>query len=242
MLFRSHNLHFVVYARSMQGHRAQALQAADAMTAAATPMAQFIPELADGFLAQTVFARVRTLAWDEVLQMKQPSEKLVAMNAMWRYARVLAMLAKGDRAGAARERQAFDEARKKVPAEAPWGQNKASDVMTMAGEIVAARFGEDPIVHWEKAVAIQDGFVYDEPPAWYYPVRESLGAELVRAGRAAEGEKVLREGLRRSPRNGYILFALMEALKAQGKDAEQVRREFDAAWAKSDVKLTLGVL
>jgi hypothetical protein len=130
----------------------------------------------------------------------------------------------------------------KVPADAPWGQNKAGDVMRLAREIVAARFGEDAITHLQKAVAIQDGFTYDEPPAWYYPVRETLGAELVRAGRAAEGETVLREGLRRSPRNGYMLFGLMEALKAQGKDFDEVRREWEAVWAKSDVKLSLGAL
>jgi tetratricopeptide (TPR) repeat protein len=237
-----HNMHFIVYARWMQGHRAQALQAADAMAIAAGSMAEMIPELADAFLAQTVFARARTLAWDDVLRMKQPGEKMAATNVIWRYARVLALLAKGDRAGAAREREAFEEARKKIPSDAPWGQNKAGDVLALAAEVVAARMGEDPIAHWEKAVAIQDGFVYDEPPAWYYPVRESLGAELVRSGRAAEGEKVLREGLRRSPRNGFMLFGLMEALKAQGKDSEEVRREFEAVWAKSDITLTLASL
>jgi hypothetical protein len=84
--------------------------------------------------------------------------------------------------------------------------------------------------------------VYDEPPAWYYPVRESLGGELLRAGNAAEAEMVLREGLRRSPRNGFMLFGLMEALKAQGKDFAQVKRELDAVWAKSDMKLSVGVL
>jgi hypothetical protein len=114
--------------------------------------------------------------------------------------------------------------------------------MKLAGEVLTARFGEDAIAHWRRAVEIQDGFIYDEPPAWYYPVRESLGAELVRAGQAAEGEKVLREGLRRSPRNGFMLFGLMEALKAQGKDVEQVKKEFDAVWAKSDVRLTLAAL
>ena len=64
---------------------------------------------------------------------------------------------------------------------------------------------------------MQDALVYDEPPAWYYPVRESLGAALVRAGRGADAEKVFREGLRRSPRNGWMLFGLMESMKAQGK-------------------------
>src|SRR5213082_2349749 len=62
-----HNLHFVVYARSMQGQRAATLKAAAAMEAGIAPMIQAMPEMADGFLAQVVLARVRTAAWDEVL-------------------------------------------------------------------------------------------------------------------------------------------------------------------------------
>ena len=237
-----HNLNFVVYARWMQGHRAEALKAADAIAAAAGPIARTMPEMADAFLAQTVFARVRTLAWDEVLKMPAPAEKLAVTSTMWRYGRTLALLVRGDRAAAGKERTLFEEAAVKVPADQPWGVNKAGAVMQLAREIVAARFGEDPVAHWRRAVELQDAFVYDEPPAWYYPVRESLGGELVRSGHAVEGEAVLREGLRRSPRNGYILFGLMEALKAQGKDFNQVRKEFEAAWAKSDVKLSLSVL
>jgi Flp pilus assembly protein TadD len=88
---------------------------------------------------------------------------------------------------------------------------------------------------------MQDALVYDEPPAWYYPVRESLGAAMLRAGKAADAEAVFREGLKRSPRNGRILFGLSESLKAQGKTeaAEWVRKEFEACWAKADVRLTI---
>jgi tetratricopeptide (TPR) repeat protein len=125
-----------------------------------------------------------------------------------------------------------------------WGNNKTGDVLAMASEIVAARASTAPaeaIAHWQRAVAAQDAFTYDEPPAWYYPVRESLGAALLRAGRAAEAEAVFREGNRRSPRNGRMLFGLMESLRAQHKTeaAEAVRREFEAAWAKADIKLRI---
>ena len=117
----------------------------------------------------------------------------------------------------------------------------------MAGEILAARVADSPalaVPHWERAVVLQDALVYDEPPAWYYPVRESLGAALLRAGRAADAEGVFREGIARIPRNGRMLFGLMESLRSQGKSdaAELVRREFDAAWQKADVKLTIDSL
>ena len=88
---------------------------------------------------------------------------------------------------------------------------------------------------------IQDGLAYDEPPAWYYPVRESLGAALLLAGDAARAEAVFRDGLGRSPRNGRMLFGLLASLKAQGKTeaAEWVEREFQAAWKGADLELRL---
>jgi len=237
-----HNLHFVVYARAMQGHRAQALQAAATIESAAKSMAKAMPEMADYFLTQAMFARIRTLAWDQVMNTPEPPANMPFARAMRAYGRVLAALAKAERGGAAKEKTLFDAAASKVTADAPFGTNKAGDIVNLAREIVAARMGQDAVSHWRKAVEIQDGFVYDEPPAWYYPVRESLGAELVRTGNAADGETVLREGLRRSPRNGYMLFGLMEALKAQNKDFGEVKREFDAVWSKSDVPLTLTLL
>jgi tetratricopeptide (TPR) repeat protein len=241
-----HNLHFVVYARAMQGHRAEALKAAGTITEAAAMMTDAVPEMADYFLTQALFARIRTLAWDEVFKTPQPAEKLrdkLPVNvAIGHYGRALVLLARSDRGAAAKERALFEQVAEKVPADAHWGTGLAGGVMKLAREIMAARFGEDAISHWRKAVEIQDALTYDEPPAWYYPVRESLGAELVRAGRPAEGEAVLREGLRRSPRNGFMLFALMESLKAQKKDLEEVKKEFEAVWAKSDVRLSLGVL
>ena len=125
--------------------------------------------------------------------------------------------------------------------------NTSGDVLALAGEIIAARLSATPaesLPHWEKAVGIQDALIYDEPPAWYYPVRESLGAALVRAGRGAEAEKVFREGLKRSPRNGWMLFGLIESLKAQGKSdgMDELKRELDAAWAKADLRQTLDAM
>jgi tetratricopeptide (TPR) repeat protein len=242
-----HNLHFILYARMMQGRRADALAAAATFLEAVVPLETGMPEVADMFAPAAIFAYARFGEWDRIVQMPAPKESMKASTAMWRYARTLALAAKGDRAGAVRERDAFETLRRSVPNDAPWGQNKAADVLALAAEILAARTAESAaaaVPHWRRAVAMQDAFVYDEPPAWYYPVRESLGAALLRAGNAAEAETVFREGVKRSPRNGRMLFGLVEALKAQSKmeDAGWVSREFEAVWAKSDVTLRAGEL
>ena len=98
--------------------------------------------------------------------------------------------------------------------------------------------------HWRRAVELQDALTYDEPPGWCYPLRESLGAALLRARQAAEAETVFREGVRRSPRNGRMLFGLMQSLTAQGKTeaASSVQREFDAAWSKADIQLSIDTM
>jgi tetratricopeptide (TPR) repeat protein len=167
---------------------------------------------------------------------------LRASGATWHYARALALAGRGDRAAAEREQAAFEAIRAALPAGVGWGLSKAADVLAVASETVAARLASTPaeaVPHWQRAVALQDALSYDEPPAWYYPVRESLGASLLLAGKPAEAEDVFREGVKRPPRNGRMLFGLMESLRAQGKNqaADWVKREFDAAWAKADVTL-----
>jgi len=76
----------------------------------------------------------------------------------------------------------------------------------------AASDREGAVAAWRRAVEREDALAYDEPPAWYYPVRESLGAALYVAGRPAEAEAVFRDDLARNPRNGRSLFGLREAL------------------------------
>jgi predicted Zn-dependent protease len=111
----------------------------------------------------------------------------------------------------------------------------------LAGEI-AAKTGDVATAErlLRAAVAEQDTHWFTEPPPWYFPVRQSLGAVLLQAGRASDAEQVYREDLRRNPGNGWSLFGLAQSLKAQGKTAEaaQVDEGFRKAWAQADVRLT----
>ena len=91
----------------------------------------------------------------------------------------------------------------------------------------------------EHAVALQDGLAYMEPPPWYYPVRQSLGAVLLESERAADAERVYRTDLLHNPRNGWSLYGLSQSLRVQGRDAEAdwAEQGFRNAWARADVEL-----
>ena len=86
---------------------------------------------------------------------------------------------------------------------------------------------------------MQDALGYDEPPSWYYPVRESLGAELLAAKKDAVAEAVYRADLKRNPENPRSLYGLAESLRAEGNTeaAAKVEARFTRQWSHSDVTL-----
>ena len=152
----------------------------------------------------------------------------------------------GKASEAVAERAALAKALSQVPDSALFGGTgleSATTVLSLAATVLDARLAwsqgknAESIAAWRKAVSAADQIAYDEPPAWFYPVRESLGAALLLDGRPAEAENVFREDLIKSPRNARSLFGLHESLVKQGKsgDAVWVKKQFDAAWKDADV-------
>jgi len=123
--------------------------------------------------------------------------------------------------------------------------NKAKDIMKIAKEVLGAKVAmakkdnAGAIAMLTDAVAVQDSLKYGEPPDWFFPVRESLGAALLMNGDAGGAEKVFREDLDHNPRNPRSLFGLHQALKAQGRnyDAQFVDREFRTSWKGGNAQL-----
>ena len=103
---------------------------------------------------------------------------------------------------------------------------------------------DQSVAHLQMAAAAQDALTYDEPEPWPWSVRETLGAVLLKAGRAAEAEKVFRTDLEKNPGSGRTLFGLTMSLDAQGRTAEAaiVRREFDDAWKQATSPLSVDAL
>ena len=129
-------------------------------------------------------------------------------------------------------------------------QNVIPDILKIAKNVLGAKIAlakkdnEGAITMLRQAVVIQDSLKYNEPPDWFFPVRESLGAVLLSSGNAVEAEKVFRAEITKHLRNGRALFGLAESLKRQGKTsaAITVEREYRQAWSNSDTKLSINGL
>jgi tetratricopeptide (TPR) repeat protein len=246
LMYYSHNLHFLAMVRMAQGRFAEAKKAADQLFTNVAPAVKEMPML-EGFVQAPVFVLLRFHKWAEILKLPAPDPKMAISQAVWRYARGVALASTGDAKGAAVELSAFSEARKLVPAEVPFGLSSSESVFKVADAVLAAHIAggtQASIEHWKRAVEAQDALAYDEPPDWYYPVRESLGAALLKSGQAAEAEAVFRADLKRNPRSGRSLFGLLESLKAQKKtaDAQWVQSEFETAWKDSPLRLSISDL
>jgi hypothetical protein len=119
----------------------------------------------------------------------------------------------------------------------------AIDLLRGEIEYRQGRYAE-AIPHFERAVVQQDSLPYTEPPFWYYPSRQSLGAALLKAGRASDAESVYRADLAQYRHNGWSMYGLMQSLLAQDKTAEAatVKAHFDQAWQFADITIDASIL
>ncbi len=247
MAYYPHNLHFLWFAATAQGRSKLAIEAArKAASQVNDETLKAVPLLA-GFRVVPYYALTRFGKWDEMLREPEPPATSAYLRGMWHYARGTAFLGKGQTDSADQEFAKLDEIMKDKSLDQPlFSPNTGRQVLSiarevLAGEITAAKKNYDPaIAHLERAVRLEDALVYTEPAEFHYPPRHALGAVLLEANRPAEAETVYWEDLKRNRENGWALFGLMQALKAQGKNEEAalVESRFKKAWARADITLT----
>lgn len=222
--YYSHNYDFLAFAASMIGRDKQAL-AADKI-ASLVPK-ELLREPGMVFLqhhqTRHLQMRVRFERWDELLNADAPAEDLPHARAIWLYAHGRALAARGHlKAAAATLVQLRTIAHDPQLASLRLEFNSAGAVLeigeeVLAGHIAAAK-GDLPraIDHLREAARREDALVYGEPPEWTVPVRQELGALLLKAGCLDETERVFREDLRRFPNNRWSQQGLSQTLRSTG--------------------------
>lgn len=234
-----HNIHFMMVSALMGGDGRTTLTAANKLDKVITPDLLGAIGALQPVKSAPYFAHVQFSSPETLLALPDPGPDFVLVQAMWHYARAIGHARTGAFDAAARDIAALDAIEKTGDFKAVTDWNIPGREIVQTARIVAlARVadaqGDLPraIAAYREAIAVQDSLPYMEPPYWYYPVRQSLGAALLRAGQSEAAEKVFRDSLARTPSNGWALRGLMEVYRKRGDQAAlaAAQKQFATTW------------
>ena len=231
-----HNVHFVMASAQMAGD-------GPTVIAAAEKLGQLIPsEAAKGIAmvqpvkAAPYFAHAQFSTPETILALPDPGDAIPYVKAMWLYVRGVALVANRDFAGATAAASAIETIERTADFKLLKDSGvPAQEVLRIARTVILARVAQakgdyrTAIIRFERAAALQDALAYTEPPYWYYPIRQSLAAALLQAGRYAEAERQFQRALSRAPANGWSYYGLAELHKSRGDGSAARKAEADLA-------------
>jgi tetratricopeptide (TPR) repeat protein len=242
-----HNIHFLAWAAIMEGRSEEAFKASRKVAGnVPSDMHGNVWALYQTFLSMPLYTMVRFGMWEDILEEKKPSDHAVYWAGIWHYARGVAYVHTGQPKAAKKELTAIETiVDDPQTSETLIGYSNATTLLriaksVLAGELEALNGNYDAAtVQLDRAVRLEDSLTYAEPPDWYYPVRHTLGAVLLEAGRAEEAEVVYWQDLKKNRENGFALYGLAACLRAQGKDdeASAIEERFRWAWKNADINL-----
>jgi tetratricopeptide (TPR) repeat protein len=231
-----HNVHFVMASAQMAGDGKTVIAAAEKLRElipdeVATGIAMVQPVKAAPYFAHAQFSTPET-----ILALPDPGDAIPYVKAMWLYMRGVALAQRRDFAGAAAEANAIETLERTADFKLLKDSNvPAQEVLRIARTLILARVAQakgdnrTAIARFEQAAALQDALTYTEPPYWYYPIRQSLAAALLQAGRYAEAERQFQRALSRAPSNGWSYYGLAELYKLRGNTTAARKAEADLA-------------
>jgi tetratricopeptide (TPR) repeat protein len=231
-----HNVHFVMASAQMAGD-------GQTVIAAAEKLRELIPdEVARGIAmvqpvkAAPYFAHAQFSTPETILALPDPGDAIPYVKAMWLYMRGVALAVRRDFASAAAAADAIETLERTADFKLLKDSNvPAQEVLRIARALILARVAQakgdnrTAIVRFERAAALQDALPYTEPPYWYYPIRQSLAAAMLQAGRYAEAERQFQRALSRAPSNGWSYYGLAELYKRRGNTTSARKAEADLA-------------
>jgi tetratricopeptide (TPR) repeat protein len=224
-IYPSHNLHMLLYAASMDGQGAIAMQAG-----------KDYAKLTGDTLYQ-VLTMIRFGRFDEVLEVKNRPRNEIS-GGLWDFAQGYAQLKTGNAdfarvylervrkaAGASKATLRFHSAKQLLGTVAGILEG---EILFSAGDLNGA------ILAFEQAVTLEDELAYDEPEPLPFAARHWLGAALLEAKRYADAERVYREEIDDHPHNGWSLVGLQKALAGRGVTSAEVDADLAKSWSRAD--------
>jgi tetratricopeptide (TPR) repeat protein len=231
-----HNVHFVMASAQLAGDGPTVIAAAEKLSKLIPDEAARAIAMVQPVKAAPYFAHAQFSTPEAILALPDPGDTIPYVKATWLYARGVALAARGDFTGAAAAADAIDTLDRTADFKLLKESNvPVQDVLRIARTLVLARIAQargvtrTAIVRFERAAALQDALPYTEPPYWYYPIRQSLAAALLQAGRYAEAERQFQRALARAPANGWSYYGLAQLHKARGNAAAARKAEADLA-------------
>ena len=236
-IYPSHNLHMLLFAASMDGQGAVAIQAGK-------DYGKTVPS--GGFYHAMTLLRFGR--FDEILELDDPPDGTI-QRGFWDFARGYAYLRTDDSGRSEVYLERVRRAAEDAPESERFRGHTAESLLgvvagILEGEILRSQGkADEALTVLKEAVVLEDGLRYDEPEPLNFSARHWLGNLLLETERYSEAEAVFEAALDDHPHNGWSLLGLEQALRAQGKDAEAAKTQalFEAAWARSDTWITAPV-
>jgi tetratricopeptide (TPR) repeat protein len=234
-----HNIHFIVTSAQMAGDMGTAIREAQRLRTVLDPATSARIGWIQSIDAAPYLAMAQFAAPDAILAIPTPDARLPYAAAMRYYARAVAYARRRDQAGFDREIAAM-KALRSSPAVADLVSQgvPVTDLITLAEAVARGRLAfakgrfDEAVGHYRAAIAVEGTLPYQEPPYWYYPVNQSLGAALLRAGKPDEASRAFHAALAQTPSNGWALYGLAQSEKARGArpEAAAARKALDRVW------------
>jgi len=234
LMYYNHNLQFGSASHAMQGTFADAKRMADELAANVAPIAKEMA-MVESAVSTPILVLVRFGRWTDAIATPLHEGAGPLAKTLWHFARGVAFARVGNVLGAQSEQRDFEAARAVVADDNAMFQNSQRRIAEVASRVLNGRIAEASgeraaaVAEYEAAVTLEDALNYNEPADWFYPVRETLGAALLRAGRHADAARVFEADLRHNPHNPRSLWGLAAARRGDKKLTAEFQRRWKGA-------------
>ena len=225
-IYPMHNLAMLLFAASMDGQGAIAIQAA-----------KDYDKLMDSSIYH-VLTLVRFGRFDEVAAVSKRPENSDFDGGAWDFAQGYAALKMGDTQTAREYLATLDQLAADTTDNYRFhdGNNLLEVLVGILDGEIAWSTGDmaSAIEAFEHATAAYNAIIYDEPEPYPFSAKHWLGAAYIEVGEFDKAITLYEEDLREHPHNGWALYGIKQALAAQGKVDEEIDKRFEEAWGRSD--------